>query len=82
MHGGLQTAGRGWLFPPLDRKPQEGFSAEGGMIQITFIKNHSGCCVENGLGRGLGPPQPYAQKGEYGWLPGKGQAARDAHPGG
>lgn len=52
------------------------------MIQITFIKNHSGCCVENGLGRGLGPPQPYAQKGEYGWLPGRGQAARDAHLGG
>lgn len=36
------------------------------MIQITFIKNHSDCCVENGLRRGLGPPQPYARKGEYG----------------
>lgn len=36
------------------------------MIQITLIKNHSDCCVENGLGRELSPPQPYAQKGEHG----------------
>lgn len=40
MHGGLQTAGKGLTVSSTDRKPQEGFSAEGGMIQITFIKNH------------------------------------------